>query len=169
MHFQNIKRLVIMERLIISALFSVLSLGLFASSTSAAPLSSAPINVLIDEAKIVELNRPVHQIIIGNPAIADVALQSKNILVFTGKSSGHTNIILLDENNRQILNKKIHVNTSNENGLVIVQRGRVRSSYHCGTICNARVALGDSSKFTTDVMASTEAKLSFVNKAAKSN
>ncbi len=164
MQFQKIKHLVIMERLIISALFSILSLGLFASSTSA-----APINVLIDEAKIVELSRPVHQVIIGNPAIADVALQSKNVLVFTGKSAGHTNIILLDENNRQILNKKVHVNTSNESGLVIVQRGRIRSSYHCGTICNARIALGDSPKFTNDVMASTEAKLSFSNKAAKGN
>ncbi len=164
MQFQNIKRLVIMERLIISALFSVLSLGLFASSTSA-----APINVLIDEAKIVELSRPVHQVIIGNPAIADVALQSKNVLVFTGKSAGHTNIILLDENNRQILNKKVHVNTSNESGLVIMYRGRSRSSYHCGTVCNARIALGDNPKFTADVMSSTDAKLNLANKAARGN
>ena len=154
----------IMEKLIISALFSVLSLGLFASSASA-----APIKVLIDEAKLVELNRPVHQVIIGNPAIADVALQSKNVLIFTGKSTGHTNIILLDENNRQILNKKIHVTTSNEAGLVIVHRGRIRSSYHCGTVCNSRIALGDNSKYTTDVLASTDAKLSLASKAAKGN
>ena len=101
MLFQNIKRLFVMERIIISALFSVLSLGLFTSSTSA-----APIKVLVDEAKLVELSRPVHEVIIGNPAIADVTVQSKNVLVFTGKSAGHTNVILLDENNRQILNRK---------------------------------------------------------------
>jgi len=164
MHFKNINRMVVMERLIISALFSILSLGFFASDVSA-----SSINVLIDEAKIVELDRPVHQVIIGNPAIADVALQSKKILVFTGKSSGHTNVILLDENNRQILNKKVHVNTSNESGLVIVYRGQARSSYHCGTVCNARIALGDNTQFTTDVMASTDAKLNFSNKAARGN
>lgn len=162
MLFQNVKRLFIAERIIISALFTILSLGLFTSNTSA-----APIKVLIDEAKLVELNRPVHQVIIGNPSIADVAMQSKKVLVFTGKSSGHTNIILLDENNRQILNRKVHVTTSNESGLVIVHRGRVRSSYHCGTVCNGRVALGDSSKFTSDVLASTEAKMGFAAKAAK--
>ena len=164
MHFQKIKRSMIMERLIISALFSVFSLGFFASGTSA-----APIKVKIDEAKLIELNRPVHQVIIGNPSIADVALQSKNVLIFTGKSVGHTNIILLDENNRQILNKKVHVSTSNEAGMVIVHRGRSRSSYHCGTVCNARIALGDNAKFTTDVMSATDVKLNFSNKAARSN
>ena len=151
-----------MERIIVSALFSFLSLGLFASSTSA-----EPIKVMIDEARIVELNRPVSQIIIGNPAIADVTVQSKNTLVFTGKSSGHTNIILLDENNRQILNKKVHVTTSNEAGLVVVYRGADRRSYHCGTICNSRIALGDNVKYTQNVINNTQTKLGFVAQAVK--
>jgi hypothetical protein len=162
MLFPNIKRLSVMERIVISAFFSFFSFALFMPGAIA-----APIKVFIDEAKIIELSRPVHQVIIGNPAIADVVVQSKNILVFTGKSSGHTNIILLDENNRQILNRKVHVTTSNENGLVMVYRGRSRSSYHCGTVCNGRVALGDNSKFTTDVLTSTEAKIGFASKAAK--
>ncbi len=164
MFLKNIRQLFVMERLVISALFCVLSLGLYADNASA-----SPITILLDEAKVIELSRPVHQVIIGNPAIADVAIQSRKVLVFTGKSIGHTNIILLDENNRQILNKKVHVDTSNEAGLVIVQRGRYRSSYHCGTICNARIALGDNAKFTSDVMASTEAKLNFAKKASKGN
>lgn len=152
-----------MERILFSAMFGILSLGVFATNTAAA----TPIQVLIDEAKIVELSRPVHQIIIGNPAIADVAVQSKNVLVFTGKSAGHTNIILLDENNRQILNRKVNVSTSNESGLVMVYRGSSRSSYHCGTVCNGQVALGDNTKFTTDVLSATEARLGFAAKAAK--
>lgn len=161
MFFRKIRSLFAAERIVISVLFSFLSLGLFAPSAIA-----APINVLIDEAKIIELNRPVYQVIVGNPSIADVTVQSKNILVFTGKSAGHTNVILLDENNRQILNRKVHVNTSNEGGLVIVHRGSYRSSYHCGTICNDRIALGDNIKFLTEALTSTEAKLGFANKTA---
>ena len=128
MLLQNIKRLFALERILISVLFSVLSLSLFTSSTAVAK----PIMVYIDEAKIVELSRPIAQVIIGNPAIADVNIQSKTVLVFTGKSAGHTNIILLDDDNQEILNKKVHVTTSHEKGLVMVYRGSTRNSYHCG-------------------------------------
>jgi len=162
MPFKEFKRLFTTETLIISVVCSFLSLGVFASSTSA-----APIRVNIDEAKIVELNRPINQVIIGNPSIADVTVQSRSILVFTGKSTGHTNIILLDENNRQILNEKVHVSTSNESGMVVVHRGSARSSYHCGTICNGRVALGDHHKYTANVLANTDAKLGFTSRIIK--
>ncbi|MCP4934522.1 MAG: hypothetical protein GY927_10040 [bacterium] len=162
MNFHNIKRLVIMERLIISALFSILSLGFFASGTSA-----APIKVQVDEAKLIELNRPIHHVIIGNQSIADVAMQSKTTLIFTGKSAGHTNVILLDENNRQILNRKVHVSTSNESGMVILQLGTSRRSYHCGTICNTRLAFGDDPTFTKAVKKNHEDKLGFMAMAAK--
>ena len=165
MHYPNIKRLFTVERFLISALFSIISISLFTPSTA----SAKPITVFIDEAKIVELSRPVSQVIIGNPAIADVTVQSKNVLVFTGKSSGHTNIILLDENNQTILNKKVEVTTSPAGGTVVVYRGSTRNSYQCGTICNSKVALGDSPKYTTDVLSSTDARLNAANKAAKGN
>jgi hypothetical protein len=124
------------------------------------------IEVLVDEAKIIQLTKPIGQVIIGNPAIADVSVQSRTTLIFTGKSSGHTNVILLDENNRQILNEKVHVTTSNAEGLVVMHRGAKRTSFHCGTICNGRVALGDDSKFTADVLKTTESKIQFSREAA---
>ena len=165
MLYQNIKRLFALERILISVLFSILSLSVFTSSTAVAK----PITVFIDEAKIVELSRPIAQVIIGNPAIADVTIQSKNVLVFTGKSAGHTNIILLDDDNQEILNKKVHVTTSPESGLIMVYRGNTRNSYHCGTVCNAKVALGDNPKYTSNVLSSTDARLKAAAKAAKGN
>jgi Pilus formation protein N terminal region len=162
MPFSNIRRLFVMERIVISALFSILSLTAFTSSTSA-----ETIKVLVDEAKLVELNRPVHEVIIGNPSIADVAVLSKNVLVFTGKSAGHTNVILLDENNRQILNRKVHVSTSNESGMVVLQLGSSRRSYHCGTICNSRLAFGDDPAYTTGVKQNQEDKLKYLSTASK--
>lgn len=149
------------KRLAVAALLSAFTVAPAVTSAKA-----DSINVLVDEAKIVELSRPVTQVIIGNPAIADVTVQSRKTLIFTGKSAGHTNVILLDENDRQILNQKVHVDTSNEAGLVIVQRGSVRSSYHCGSICNGRVALGDDPKFTAEILQSTESKLQFARNAA---
>lgn len=139
---------------------------LVAAST---PVAAEAITVNVDEAKIMELTRPVSQVIIGNPGIADVTVQNRKTLIFTGKSAGHTNIILLDENERQILNEKIYVDTSNERGLVMVQRGGLRSTYQCGTVCNSRVAIGDDPKYSADVLKATEDKLQFARNAATGN
>jgi hypothetical protein len=164
MPFFFIKRMLRIENFLVSILLSFLSMSVFAPSAIASP---SAIEVFVDEARLVELSQPVSQVIIGNPAIADVAMQSRKMLVFTGKSVGHTNIILLDENNNQILNRKVEVTTSNASGLVMVYRGASRSSYHCGTVCNGRIALGDNPKFTNNVVKNTEDKLNMVNKALK--
>ena len=156
------------RNIIISILCSFLSLSLFAPAAYAnSGDSAAPIKVYVDEAKLIELSQPVSQIIIGNPAIADVHVQSRQMLVFTGKSAGHTNIILLDKDHNQILNRKIEVTTSPGGGLVMVYRGTSRSSYHCGTVCNGEVALGDNPKFTQDVLTNTRGKLDFIARQAK--
>src|SRR6185295_6796638 len=42
--------------------------------------------VKYDQSQLLRLPRPASEIIIGNPAIADIAIQSGNLLVVTGKS-----------------------------------------------------------------------------------
>jgi hypothetical protein len=149
-----------------AAALAGVAVALFAVPT---PASAESIRVNVDEARIIELNRPITQVIVGNPAVADVTVQNRKTLIFTGKSAGHTNIILLDENDRQILNEKVYVDTSNEPGLVMVQRGGLRSTYQCGTVCNSSVAIGDDPKYSADVLKATEDKLQFARNAATGN
>ena len=42
-------------------------------------------NVLIDQASLVKLDRPAAEIVVANPSIADVSVQSGKLLVVTGK------------------------------------------------------------------------------------
>jgi hypothetical protein len=149
-----------------AAVFAGLAFALFAAPS---PANAEGITINVDEVRIVELTRPIAQVIIGNPAIADVSVQNRKSLIFTGKSAGHTNVILLDENDRQILNEKVYVDTANERGLVMMQRGGVRSTYQCGTVCNASVAIGDDPKIAGEVLKATEDKLQFARNAATGN
>ena len=70
--------------------------GVFAIATSGA-LAAELIDVTIDFAKVLKLDRPAATIVIGNPGIADASVEDEQTVVLTGKAAGTTNLIVLDE------------------------------------------------------------------------
>ena len=107
----------------------------------AAPAAES-ILVNVDQAKLVKLPGRVATIVVGNPLIADVALQSGGIIVVTGKGYGATNFIAMDRNGEVLVDRQIQVEGPTDQ-LVTVYRGVERESYSCAPICQRRVTLGD--------------------------
>jgi len=104
--------------------------------------SADPIAVNVDQAKLVKLPTHVATIVVGNPLIADVALQSGGIIVVTGKGYGATNFIAMDRSGEVLVDRVIQVEGPTDQ-LVTVYRGVERESYSCMPICQRRVTLGD--------------------------
>src|SRR5882724_10980319 len=100
------------------------------------------IAVYVDQAKLVKLPAKVSTIVVGNPLIADVTLQSGGIVVVTGKGYGATNFIAMDRNGEVLVDRQIQVEGPTER-LVTVYRGVERESYSCAPICQRRITLGD--------------------------
>src|SRR6187397_366917 len=100
------------------------------------------IAVYVDQAKLVRLPAKVSTIVVGNPLIADVTLQSGGIVVVTGKGYGATNFIAMDRNGEVLVDRQIQVEGPTDQ-LVTVYRGVERESYSCMPICQRRVTLGD--------------------------
>jgi len=65
--------------------------------------------VRYDQSQLLRLPRAVSEIIVGNPSIADVTVQSGNMLVITGKTFGITNIIALDSDKNVIQDQRVVV------------------------------------------------------------
>jgi Flp pilus assembly secretin CpaC len=110
------------------------------------------LTVVLDQAKLVKLPERVTTIIIGNPLIADVSLQSGGLMVVTGKSYGKTNLIALDRAGATLLEKSIEVRAPRD-GIVVVYRGMERESYSCIPLCERRNTLGDTSSFFETTLA----------------
>jgi Pilus formation protein N terminal region len=100
------------------------------------------LDVRIDEARLIRLDRDAAQVIVGNPSIADVSAQSPRLLVVTGKSYGSTNVIALDSQGGEILSARLGV-APNDARLVTVYRGVLRTSLHCTPDCQRMLAIGD--------------------------
>jgi Flp pilus assembly secretin CpaC len=140
-------------------------LTLFAGmALSATQVRADDLIVKFDQSQLLRLPRPAAEIIIGNPSIADVAIQTGNLLVVTGKSFGITNIIALDAERNVIQDQRILVKRD-DNKVVNVYKSVDRSSYNCAPQCNPQLVVGDDIKYFTATKTTAEGKLGFTEKS----
>ena len=120
-----------------------------AAAFAATPDSTIAVNV--DQAKLVKLPERVATIVVGNPLIADVALQPGGVIVVTGKGYGATNFIALDRTGAVLVDRIIQVEGPTDQ-VVTIYRGVDRESYSCMPICQRRVTLGDGEGYFKSTM-----------------
>lgn len=126
-------------------------------ATSVAALAeSAPVTVKVNMARILRINAPASTVIIGNPGIADAAIQDPQTLVLTGKSYGQTNLIVLDTQGNPIADTMIEV-VQEQTGLVTVYLGERRTSLACEPVCQPIIMLGDDKAYTLEKIETADA------------
>jgi Flp pilus assembly secretin CpaC len=123
---------------------------LWPAAVMAEPTADA-IAVNVDQAKLVKLPNRVATIVVGNPLIADVTMQTGGILVVTGKGYGATNFIAMDRAGEILVDRVIQVEGPTDQ-LVTIYRGVDRESYSCMPVCQRRVTLGDGDTYFKSVM-----------------
>jgi len=104
------------------------------------------LTVTVDQATIMKLPEKVATIVVGNPLIADVAVQSGGLVVVTGKGYGSTNLIVLDRTGAVLMERSVVVRGATDQS-VQVYRGMERETYSCTPDCERRITLGDSTTY----------------------
>jgi Flp pilus assembly secretin CpaC len=123
--------------------FRSLAIGIFLWPVAGfAEPSGDAIAVNVDQARLVKLPTRVATIVVGNPLIADVTLQTGGIVVVTGKGYGATNFIAMDRSGEVLVDRVIQVEGPTDK-VVTVYRGVERESYSCMPVCQRRITLGD--------------------------
>ncbi len=116
--------------------------------------------VRYDQSQLLRLPRPVAEVIIGNPSIADVAVQGGNLLVVTGKTFGVTNIIALDAQRNVIQDQRVVVQRDDERSVNLV-KGGTRQSYSCTPTCSPTLTIGDEGTYFETISKHATAKTRF--------
>ena len=131
------------------------------SALAAVPAQAADdLIVKYDQSQLLRLPKPAAEIIVGNPSIADVAIQSGNLLVVTGKTFGITNIIALDADRNVIQDQRVLVKRD-EGKVVNLLRGTERQSYNCTPQCNPSITIGDEQKYFDAIRNASQNKIGF--------
>jgi Flp pilus assembly secretin CpaC len=132
------------------------------SALAVGPARAADDDIIVkyDQSQLLRLKRPAAEIIIGNPSIADVSVQSGNLLVITGKTFGVTNIITLDADRNVIQDQRVLVKRD-EGKVVNLLRGTDRQSYNCTPQCNPSITVGDEQKYFDAIRNASQTKKEF--------
>ena len=126
---------------------------LSAFSISPATAQSDRVVINLDQAQLLKVPEGVSTLVVGNPLIADVSVQSGGMIILTGKGYGMTNLVGLDRGGKVLEEKTIQVQSPRDS--VVVYRGVERESYSCAPKCERRITLGDSNDFFGSTLGQT--------------
>lgn len=114
--------------------------------------SGGVVAINLDQAKMLRLPDGTATLVVGNPLIADVAVQSGGTMVVTGKGYGTTNLLALDREGNTIMEHQLEVQGP-LGPTVVVYRGVDRETYSCTPVCSRRITLGDTPAYFTQTLA----------------
>ena len=137
---------------------SLLLVVLGCTLVAAAPAQADTVSVSLDQARLIKIPDRVTTIVIGNPLIADAALQGGGLLVVTGKGYGATNLLALDRDGRVVMSKNVQVVGPGGEDVMVVYRGVARETWSCAPECQPRNTLGDGKDFFADTLGQIAAR-----------
>ena len=129
--------IVVTQRVRSAPAFAAITSALLAAAALFTPRAAHASDLVVryDQSQLIRLPRPAAEVIIGNPSIADVAIQGGNLLAVTGKSYGVTNIIALDAQRNVIQDQRVVVERDSQSSLVLY-KGAQRETYSCNPSCS---------------------------------
>ncbi len=107
-------------------------------------------SVDLNKTEILRLPAAASAVVIGNPSIADVSVHAADTLFVVGRGYGETNLIVLDQQGRTLMDADIQVSQSTSSQSVRVFNRGSRQSFNCAPSCQPAPVLGDSPDFIGD-------------------
>ena len=101
----------------------------------------------LNKTQIVRLPAKAGSIVVGNPAIADVSIQSADMIFVVGRGYGETNLVILDRQGNTMMDADIQVTAVTPTNGVRVFNGGMRATFNCAPYCQPAPVLGDSPDF----------------------
>jgi hypothetical protein len=124
-----------------------------------AALAAEPLTVFVDKTQLLAISEEPGTVVIGNPAIADVSVNGKQIFVH-GHAFGDTNLMILDKSGNQIANFDLTVTHNAGNSLALYKAGN-RTSYTCAPLCEITMQPGDPLDYVQKVIGINQAMTEF--------
>lgn len=128
--------------------------------------AGTPLTVQIDHSQLIALQSDPGTIIVGNPSIADVSVNGKQMFVH-GHAFGDTNLMIFDISGNKIADYDLSVGNSSSNQVTLflgsATNGTVRYTYSCAPSCEAAMMVGDPSSYLNKVVGDNRAKTDYAS------
>ncbi|CAN5344954.1 pilus assembly protein N-terminal domain-containing protein [soil metagenome] len=124
-----------------------LTTGLFIGLLTGFASQAAATDLILtaDQAKLLAVSGEPGTIVVGNPNIADVTVQGKQVFVH-GRNYGTTNMIIFDRDGNQLTALDVTVTMGGNHNLSVYRAGG-RYSYTCAPECEMTLQVGDAAEY----------------------
>jgi hypothetical protein len=146
-----------MEAMTTKLKFATLAFGLALASATCQTFAAEPITILSDQSQILNMARTPGTVVVGNPSIADVTIQGKQVFLH-GKTYGTTNITILDETGGQLGMFEVTVQLGGSNNVALFKAGAL-ASYVCAPDCESSLHIGDEKDYFKNLVTQANAKI----------
>jgi Flp pilus assembly secretin CpaC len=117
------------------------------------------LNINWREARVVKLAKPANSVVVGDPTVADVTLDTPTTVIVFGKAPGETNFIVLSSDQELLLDWPIVVSPVNDRHVSILNASGAEAPtevlYACGTERCTRVLSPTDIEFQASASSST--------------
>lgn len=127
--------------LLAAAATSLLSAVAFADGTEAA--LPGQYRVDYDQSRVIQLDKSVKTVLVGNPAIADAMLVTDKLIYVQGRMFGNTNLIAVDGSGAEVLNTQITVGAPNTSQVTLYRGPNGQRNLACAPHCERTITQGD--------------------------
>jgi hypothetical protein len=136
-----------------------------AAALSGGALAGTPLVVQMDQSQLMMLTADPGSIIVGNPSIADVSLNGRQLFIH-GHSFGETNLMIFDQAGKKIGDYEVTVSFDTANQLSLFKGGgekaiASRYTYSCAPNCEQNMMVGDDPGYTQTIITNNRSKLSY--------
>jgi Flp pilus assembly secretin CpaC len=132
---------------------------LAAMAVSSAAAMADGLNLNWREARVVKLAKPATSVVVGDPTVADVTLDTPDTVIIFGKTPGETNILVLSGNQELLLDWPVIVSpvTARHVSILNATGGTAPTEvlYACGTERCSRVLSPTDVEFSSSASSST--------------
>lgn len=97
--------------------------------------TSADLPLAAGEASYVTLDGSVRDVVVADPAVADVSVVNERTLIVMGKRPGVTSLMAFGAGGRTLTSRQVVVSQVNDSGVTIYRGGQPNVSYSCSTQC----------------------------------
>jgi|GEM_PF-3423049 len=104
-------------------------------AAAAEPAAGEPVQVVVGKSQMLQIDGQPSVIMVGNPAVADVVVETAGILFLVGLQPGETNLYVLDARGRTLLQTDVIVGRSGPRQ-VTVNRGVGEANLSCNPRCS---------------------------------
>jgi hypothetical protein len=102
-----------------------------------APTSAVakPLKIILDKTSIIKINRNAAVVLVAQPEIASVSVESQRLIFIIGKTTGETNLVILDSNGDEIVNYDLIVTPETERHVTVHGGTDATKTLSCAPRC----------------------------------